>query len=480
MSGIKTVAEISQRPITDLQPYAGNARVHTPAQIEMIAESIRTYGFNAPIIVDESGLIIAGHGRVLAARSLGMERVPCVEARHLTPDQVRAYRIVDNQSISTEWDTELLMNELHALAESMKISPRDLGFSDEEIAGFVRAVEKAVEQESEQPQEDEFTEDDAATTGRVQFGDVWALGEHRLMCGDSTDADDVARLVDGATVDLCVTDPPYNVDYGRKKDWLNFMKGEERAGGRPFENDSVKAEVFGRFLHASFANVGGVMKPGGAFYCFYSDFQTDAFRAAIRGNGFKIAQTLVWIKSCFVMGRSDYQWQHEMILYGWKAGGGHYFAPGKFSESSVIDDAKPRDFRKLSKSQLQREAEQMYFNLNSRPSSAVRYAKPMVNDDHPTMKPVTLCGRFIANSSRRGERVLDPFCGSGSTLIACDQIGRIGYTMDIDPKYAETTIGRWEKASRQTAELIYRAGELAQKGREMSGETTETADLGDR
>ena len=418
-------------------------------QVEALAESIRVYGFNAPVIIDDTDTLIAGHGRVLAAERLGMETVPCVLASHMTPEQIRAYRIVDNKSVSTEWDAEMLMKELDAITRELKIAPKDLGFSDDEINALMKEIGGA------RPIEDEFEEDEdqeSPDQRTIQTGDIWQLGPHRLMCGDATDSADMSKLMDGELADIIVTDPPYNVDYGRKVDRMNEILLNS-AKNAHIANDNMTTEAFIRFLTDTFKVVAENTRPGGAIYCFHSDVRGENFMKAIRTNGFKVAQILVWVKNRFVLSMKDYNWQHELVIYGWKEGATHYFA-NWFDESTVIDDAKPQDFRKMSKADLQRAAEEMYFKLNKIPTTVVRHEKPTDNADHPTMKPVSICGRFILNSSRPKDIVLDPFGGSGSTLIASDQLGRSARIMELETKHCATIIRRWEKATRLTAELI--------------------------
>jgi len=377
-----------------------------------------------------------------------MEMVPCVSPEHLTPEQVRAYRIVDNKIVSNEWDSELLIKELAALTVEFQIAPHDLGFSGDEYDALMKEVGGA------RPKNDDYdaeSDEEPEKTSRVEPGDVWKLGSHRLMCGDSTDPADIDRLMDGQLADLIVTDPPYNVDYGRKVDRMNKMLSKQ-SGDAHIVNDSMGKEAFELFLHDVFENVARITKPGGSLYCFHGAMSAVEFMRAISDSGFKIAQQLIWVKNAFVLSMQDYNWQHEPVIYGWKEGAGHYFADW-FNESTVVDDAKPKDFRKMSKTQLQRAAEEMYFQLNRIPTTVVRHDKPTENEDHPTMKPVSVCGRFILNSSRQGETVLDPFGGSGSTLIACDQIGRNARVMELEPKHCDTILRRWEKATRKTAEL---------------------------
>lgn len=374
--------------IDKLVPYARNARTHAKEQILQLRASLREFGFVNPVIVDKDYNIIAGHGRVLAAREEGLTEIPCVFAEHLTEAQKRAYILADNRlALNAGWDEELLALEFGEL--------KDLGF-DLELTGFdPKEIEKLFADDGNTVQDDDF--DLTAALEEATFvlpGDVWTLGRHRLICGDATDADTVKRLMNGRKANLVLTDPPYNVDF----------KG---SGGLKIKNDSQEPDQFYAFLLSAFRNLADNLESGGSAYIFHADTEGENFRRAFREAGFHLSGTCIWVKDSFVMGRSPYQWQHEPILYGWLKTGTHKWYAGR-SEATVWN-----------------------------------FAKPKKNSDHPTSKPLDLLAYPIRNSSQANGIVLDTFGGSGSTLIACEQTDRICCMMELDEKYASVILRRY-------------------------------------
>lgn len=363
----------------DLKAYENNPRKNEKA-VDAVANSINSFGFKVPIIIDKNNVVVAGHTRLLACKKLGIEEVPCVIADDLTDDQIKAFRIADNKTAEiADWDFDKLKVELG----SIDIDMEQFGFTD---------LEKIMARDV---LEDEFDENEALPEKPyAKKGDVFVLGRHRLMCGDATSKDDVLKLADGKIADLIFTDPPYNVDY-------------EGANGMKIQNDKQNDADFRGFLLKAFKNMSDVTKPGGSIYCCHADTEGLNFRGAFIEAGFKLAECLVWVKNSLVLGRQDYHWRHEPILYGWKEGGSHYF----------IDD-RTQD-------------------------TVWEYNKPKANDLHPTMKPLELVGRAIKNSSRKGDVVLDLFGGSGSTLIAAEQIQRSAYLMEIDERYVDVIVKRY-------------------------------------
>lgn len=345
-----------------------------------------------------------------------------VRADHLTEDQKREFIIKDNVSFG-DWDEELLEAE----------------FSEEELIDWGLAD---LEEEPEEPEadEDEYSEEDAANAPtRCNQGEVWLLGNHRLMCGDSTKEEDVAKLMGGEQVHLLLTDPPYNVDYqGGTKDKMKIA------------NDNMDDVAFVGFLTAAFNCATQAMRPGAAFYIWHADSKGWEFRSALKEAGLTLRETLIWVKNALVLGRQDYQWRHEPCLYGWKEGAAHYFINDR-SQSTVIEDAGV-DYRKLKKDELLKLVLQL--TDVSVPNTVIYEDKPTKNDIHPTMKPVKLMARLIKNSTRPEELVLDLFGGSGSTLIACEQIDRKCFMMEFDPKYCDAILDRWEKLTGQEAERL--------------------------
>lgn len=373
-----TQMKIVQMKIAEISAYENNPR-HNDDAVDAVANSIREFGFKVPVIIDSNHVIVAGHTRVKAAKKLELEEIPCIIADDLTPEQIKAFRLADNKvGELAEWDLDKLAEEL----KFIDIDMDQFGFED---------LEKSLEREV---LEDDFDEsEELPETPYSKQGDVFVLGNHRLMCGDSTKNEDVLKLVDGKTVDMVFTDPPYNVDY-------------EGTAGK-IQNDKQGDSEFYSFLFSAFNNMFEVTKKGGAIYVCHADTEGLNFRNAFKNAGFKLAECLVWVKNALVMGRQDYHWRHEPILYGWKEGCAHYFVEDR-TQDTVWE-----------------------------------YNKPKSNDLHPTMKPLELVGRAISNSCKRGELVLDLFGGSGSTMIASEQIDRSAYLMELDERYVDVIVKRY-------------------------------------
>ena len=391
--GSKTIVQIENRPIEALIPYARNSRTHSDAQVAQIAASIREFGWTNPVLVDGSNGIIAGHGRVLAARKLGFDQVPVIELAHLTESQKRAYVLADNKlAENAGWDDELLRIELEALqAAGFDLSLT--GFADDELAVLM----------AELAGNEGLTDDDAVpevTDDPVsQPGDVWLLGEHRLLCGDATDPVALETLMGSDLADMAFTDPPYNVNYA------NTAKDKQRGTHRPILNDNL-GEGFTGFLSAACANLLAYSK--GAVYIAMSSSELDTLQLAFRGAGGKWSTFIIWAKNTFTLGRADYQRQYEPILYGWRDGVDHFWC-GDRDQGDV-----------------------WFIN------------KPVKNDLHPTMKPVELVERAIRNSSKTLDIVLDLFGGSGTTLIAAEKTQRRARLVELDPKYVDVIVKRWQ------------------------------------
>lgn len=382
-----------------LTPYVNNARTHSPEQIDQIAASIKEFGFVNPILIDERDVIIAGHGRLAAAQKLGMTQVPVIYLRHLTETQRRGLIIADNRiALNAGWDQELLKVEIEAL----KIEDFDLdilGFDPTEIDSLLFSDEEDTSEEDEAVPE--VPEDPVS-----KAGDLWILGDHRVLCGDATKAADIEKLMGGQLADMVFTDPPYNVDYG------NTAKDKIRGKSRTIMNDNLGA-AFGQFLLDSVTNMLAVTK--GALYICMSTREIPTLHDAFEKAGGKWSDYLVWAKHMFTMGGSDYQRQYEPILYGWKQGNDHYWC-GARDQGNV------------------------WF-----------VKKPSRNTLHPTMKPVELVERAIKNSSKSHDIILDSFGGSGSTLIACEKLGRHCRMLELDPKYVDVIVKRWEEFTGKAA-----------------------------
>ena len=370
---------VTQMKVSDLVEYENNPRKNDDA-VNAVARSIKEFGFKVPVIIDSNNVIIAGHTRVKACKQLGITEVPCVIADDLTEDQIKAFRIADNKTAElAEWDLDKLNEELSFIEMDMS----QFGFED-------------LEQELDRDVlEDEFNEEEELTDKPYsKKGDIFILGRHKLMCGDSTISDDVKKLVDGNRIDMIFTDPPYNVDY-------------VGANGMTIQNDKQKDEDFYNFLLLAYKNMFNSVKEGGSIYVCHADTEGLNFRRAFKEVGFKLSGCLIWVKNSLVLGRSPYQYRHEPILFGWRPGASHYF----------IDDRTQ--------------------------TTVWEYNKPKANNLHPTMKPLELVGKAIKNSSKRNENVLDLFGGSGSTLIASEQIQRNSYLMELDEKYVDVIVKRY-------------------------------------
>jgi len=390
--------KIEEVAVNKLIPYAKNSRTHSDQQVAQIAASIKEFGFRNPILVDKLTLI-AGHGRLLAAQKLGLEKVPTIDCSDMTESQKKAYIIADNKlALNAGWDTAMLTIEMQELeTEGFDLSL--LGFDDKELNALLEpeVVEGLTDEDAvpETPQE-----------AKTKLGDVYILGKHRLMCGDSTSITDMEKLVDGQPVDMCLTDPPYNVAYeGGTKEKLTI------------QNDSMEDGQFRQFLRDAFVAADTVMKAGAVFYIWHADSEGYNFRGACHDTGWKVRQCLIWKKSSLVMGRQDYHWIHEPCLYGWKEGASHLWSADR-KQTTILE-----------------------FN------------KPTRNGEHPTMKPVELFEYQMLNNTKGGDIVLDSFGGSGTTLIAAEKHGRYARIMELDPKYCDVIVKRWEDFTGEKAVL---------------------------
>ena len=391
--------QIEHLPLDALVPYARNSRTHSPEQIAQVAASIREFGFTNPVLIDGEGGIIAGHGRVMAARQLGLSEVPCIRLAHLTDAQKRAYVIADNKlALNAGWDDALLALELRELAE-MDFDLHLTGFDDDEISKLLDLELGEGEGQGDAAAVPEVHPDPISKPG-----DVWVLGQHRVMCGDSTSIDQAGVLMGGGMADLLITDPPYNVAYeGGTKDALTI------------KNDSMPDADFRQFLRDCYATADAFMRPGASFYVWHADKEGFNFRAACIDVKWEVRQLLIWKKSALVLGRQDYQVIPEPCLYGWKEGAAH----------SWYSDRKQ--------------------------TTVLEFNKPQRNGEHHTMKPVDLIEYQVKNSSKRGDTVLDLFGGSGSTLIACEKTARSARLMELDPRYCDVIVRRWQDFTGQRA-----------------------------
>ena len=384
----KTTTEMQLVPLSKLVPYVNNARTHSPEQLTKLRSSLREFGFINPVIIDRDFNVIAGHGRIAAAKEEGITEVPCVFVDYLTEAQKKAYILADNRmALDAGWDEELLRIEIESL-QGADFDVSLTGFGEDEIADlFSGDGEKDVK-------DDDF--DLSAALEKAAFverGDIWTVGRHRLMCGDATSAEDVAALMDGKKANLIVTDPPYNVAF-------------KSGSGLSIQNDSMENGEFYTFLYNSFQNMAEHLEKGGAAYVFHADTEGLNFRKAFVDAGFHLAGVCIWVKNSLVLGRSDYQWQHEPVLYGFLKNGKHPW----------YSDRKQ--------------------------TTIWNYDKPKRNKNHPTSKPLDLLCYPISNSSQENAIVIDTFGGSGSTMMACEQMNRVCHMMELDEKYASVILRR--------------------------------------
>ena len=396
--------QIKWEAVDKLIPYAKNARTHSDEQVAQIAGSIKEFGFNNPILVDKDNSVIAGHGRLMAARKLGMDKVPVVELQHLTESQRKAYVLADNRiALNSGWDTSMLSLELQDLKDDIDLSL--LGFDPDELDALLNPIEET------EGLTDEDAVPDVPDEPKTKLGDIYILGNHRLMCGDSTSIDDAEKLMDGLLADLVFTDPPYNVDYsGRGANNLGTIK-----------NDNMSADDFEQFCRDIFTTYSAIMKPLACIYVCHPDSASApkiAFEKTF-AEQFKKSSTIIWMKQSAGMGWQDYRAQHEPILYGWKEGKGSHFNAGDRTKTTVW--------------KIGRDAQSSYV--------------------HPTQKPVCLPEEAIMNSSKGSDCVVDLFGGSGSTLIACEKTGRVNRSMELDPKYCDVIVKRWEDFTGKKAVL---------------------------
>lgn len=382
--------QIEYIPTEKLIPYARNSRTHSDEQVAQICSSINEFGFTNPVLIDADDVIIAGHGRTMAAHRLQMKELPCLRLSHLTEAQKQAYVIADNKlALNAGWNDEMLKIEL----QELKDADFDLsltGFDDKELADLLAdAVEEGLVDDDQVPDEPEKPVS--------VIGDIWKLDQHRVMCGDSTSITAIDELMEMQKADMWLTDPPYNVDYtGKTKDALKI------------KNDKMNDDTFRQFLTDAYTAADLSMKEGAVFYIWHADSEGYNFRGAAKDVGWEVRQCLIWSKNNMVMGRQDYHWQHEPCLYGWKSGAGHFWA----------NDRKQ--------------------------TTILHFDRPSKSSQHPTMKPVNLMEYQIKNNTRGSDIVLDSFGGSGSTLIACEKTGRKARLMEFDPKYVDVIVKRWQ------------------------------------
>jgi DNA modification methylase len=441
-AGVVLAERIQHWPRTSLVPYERNARTHSAEQVSKIAASIVQFGFVNPILVDGDRGVIAGHGRLRAAELLGMDIVPVVQLGHLTDAQRRAYILADNRlALDAGWDEQLLAEELTTLNED-GFDLALTGFNESEITELF-AEEDAAAGSSGDP--------DAApalpVTCTTLTGDLWILGPHRLLCGDATSCDHVDRLVGGDRPHCLWTDPPYNVAYvGGTSDALT-IKGDQQT-----------PEAFGQFLLAAFTNARAVLRPGASAYVACGEAERVNFGTAFATAGFHLGSCLIWRKSALVLGHSDYHYQHEPILYGWRDDAAHRWF-GERTKTTIQELGEPVFQQTGPEEWMLNQGERTLIIRGSKmtvetASGSVFFEeKPARSAEHPTMKPVALVERMLANSTLAGELVLDVFGGSGSTMIACQRLRRRAYLLELDPRYCDVIVRRWQELTGRVALL---------------------------
>lgn len=392
--------QIISKKIEEIKEYENNPRNNDNA-VEYVARSIKDFGFKIPIIVDKNNVIVAGHTRYKAAKELNLTEVPCIVADDLTDEQIKAFRLVDNKSAElAEWNLELLNIELE------NIHDIDMNLYNFELSELLDNVIED-DYEIELPEEP-----------KTKYGDIYKLGNHYLMCGDSTKESDVAKLMNNNKADLFLTDPPYNVALGNHDTPETARQRHRRTDGLIIMNDKMSDNDFLDFLTKCFSIAKDNMKDGASFYIWHADNESLTFRQALKNSGLELRQTLIWNKNAITLGRQDYQWKHEPCLYGWKDGASHSWFSDR-SQPTVLD-----------------------------------FKKPSKSEDHPTMKPIELFAYQIKNSSKVNDIVLDTFGGSGTSIIACEQLNRLCFTMELDPRYCDVIVDRWETFTNQKVELI--------------------------
>lgn len=432
---MKPKAQVIYRPIADLKELPGNPRTIKKDQFERLKQSIKDnadYFEARPLILsNRTGelVILAGNQRYKASKALGLKEVPTVLLEGLSEEREKEIIIRDNVE-NGEWNIDMLANEWN---------PDDLISWGVELPDIQTTTEII---------EDEAPEVNEQEPAKSKLGEIYQLGDHRLMVGDSTKAEQVAELMDGEKADLLITDPPYNVNYQNIS--ASIAKAlHRRTDGKIISNDNfADSEAFEAFLTDSLQNANDALKDGGVFYIWHADSQASSFWKSLEAIGWQVREIINWVKDRLSLGRQDYQWQHEPCLYGWKGGAGHYFIDVR-NLTTIFDDEKPVE------ELTNKELKELVANYRATiPTTIIRENKPTRSEEHPTMKPVKLIAKLIGNSSRERERVLDIFGGSGTTMIACEQLNRICYMMELDPHYADVIIERWEKFTGQKAERI--------------------------
>ncbi len=430
--------DIEWKNIDSIVPYERNAKKHPKSQIEKIAKSISEYGFKIPLLIDGSGVIIAGHGRFFAARHLNLKLVPAVICNDLSKEQVKKFRLADNKVAESKWDESMLVEELRSILNLGQAVLDIPGFDEPDIDKLLKGGQDVLRGKNPDKVPDKKSDHG------ICAGDLFALGEHRLLCGDSASVSDISRLLGGMECNMCFTDPPYNVNY----------QGGGKSRRNKILNDSMPDTAFYDFMWRVYQGISKALIPGGAFYICHADSMWDAFRRPLPDHELILKQCLIWIKNQFVLSRAHYHYRHEPILYGHKKGkrvwnGGRHndSVLSGDTTSIVVENSADKKILYINTPETSIVVEVDGYRLvyqDAGTESVWHFPKPQKSKDHPTMKPVELVKRGIRNSSLPGQKVFDPFLGSGTTLIAAETINRVCYGLELSPDYCDVIIRRWE------------------------------------
>lgn len=482
MAGLTDIIppKITLMSIDNLQPYAQNSRTHSAPQVEQLAMSLLKFGWTNPVLADDKG-IVAGHGRVLGAAEvyrigkqitfpdgtpIPIGQIPVLDVSGWDEARRRAYIIADNKlAMNAGWDEDLLKGEIKAL-DAMDFNLDVIGFSDDELAELLAEIPEV--------NTDADPDDVPEVNQPVTFlGDVWVCGPHRICCGDATNPNDWDKLMQGERADLCITDPPYNVNVGLKNKRMDKAVGGIRSESGTIANDKMTDEEFAALLEGSYANLFSVLKPGATIYVAHSDKCGGLFRELFEKAGFVFSQNIIWKKNQLVLGMAPYQPIHEPIIFGRKPGSKHKWFGGR-KQTTVMDlgegplvrqDEDGRWLIKVGDAVLVVSGEAM---LEEMPTSILNVAKPAKSGLHPSTKPVELWERLISNSCRRGDLLVDAFSGSGTTIIAADRLGMSARVMELDPKYVDTSVRRWQNYTGRTATHFITGEPFPEEGTERS------------
>lgn len=482
MAGLTDIIppKITLMSIDNLQPYALNSRTHSAPQVEQLAMSLLKFGWTNPVLADDKG-IVAGHGRVLGAAEvyrigkqitfpdgtpIPIGQIPVLDVSGWDDARRRAYIIADNKlALNAGWDEDLLKVEIKAL-DAMDFDLDVIGFSDDELAELLAEIPEV--------NTDADPDDVPEVNQPVTFlGDVWVCGPHRICCGDATNPNDWDKLMQGERADLCITDPPYNVNVGLKNKRMDKAVGGIRSESGTIANDKMTDEEFAALLEGSYANLFSVLKPGATIYVAHSDKCGGLFRELFEKAGFVFSQNIIWKKNQLVLGMAPYQPIHEPIIFGRKPGSKHKWFGGR-KQTTVMDlgegplvrqDEEGRWLIKIGDAVLVVSGEAM---LEEMPTSILNVAKPAKSGLHPSTKPVELWERLISNSCRRGDLLVDAFSGSGTTIIAADRLGMSARVMELDPKYVDTSVRRWQNYTGRTATHFITGEPFPEEGTERS------------